>query len=247
MARKRSYSPLFAPGLLVLFLMGCDSTSLESGSGGTNSETEKNTPDAGDVGDAGDTQVTPMSFFVTSVGNPKKGGNYGGLSGADLHCQTLAQNAGAKKTAWRAYLSTVGINGGQRVNARDRIGSGPWYNHAGEQVAANLDTLHSEMGIAPARMLDERGALLDDELPGENHDILTGSSEQGTPVSGETCRDWTSSEAEHNGRVGHHDWSDIPNPITKDQSWNSVHRSPCDPTGMKRDLGSGRLYCFAID
>ncbi len=222
---------------------GCDEANNPQAVVDKNDTSNENDASGGD--DEGESIVT--TFFVTSIGNPSGGGDYGGLAGADLHCQTLARNAGLQKPTWRAYLSTVGVNGGERVSARDRIGPGPWHNRAGKLVASTVADLHRTEGLSPALMMDEYGKVLDEELPGAEHDILTGSTTEGTPMSGRTCRDWTSSQPEHRARVGHHDWSDIPKPKTEPQSWHSVHDSPCDPGGMERILGSGRLYCFAVE
>ena len=188
-----------------------------------------------------------MTFFVTSVGNGAAGGNYGGLSGADQRCQELAEQAGSLGMTWRAYLSQAAIDGAAVVDARDRIGEGPWFNAAEQQVAPDLAALHSE-GIDPVLMLDENGvAAAKGPAPGPEHDILTGSNEDGTAApANRTCRNWTSNSAQDRAQVGHHDWSVIPNPISPNQNWNSVHNSTCDEAGLEAVLGSGRLYCFAI-
>ena len=178
-----------------------------------------------------------LSFFVTSVGSGDAGGNLGGLEGADAACQALAEAVGEGARTWHAYLST------STVDARDRIGSGPWYNAAGEMIAADVASLHAD-GLSngdPQHALDENGQ----EVPGNEHDILTGSQEDGTLLDGSTCDDWTSSSGGGQARVGH---SDIPmNPMFS-PSWNSAHDTPgCGPGHLQQVGGAGRLYCFAID
>ena len=185
-----------------------------------------------------------LSFFVTSTGSGADGGNIGGLEGADAKCQDLAVAVGAGSRTWRAYLST------STVNARDRIGDGPWFNAAGDQVAADVDSLHAD-GLSngdPQHMLDENGDL----VPGPEHDIFTGSNDDGELFldangAANTCDDWTSSSndgaAVLGPRVGH---SDIPaNPMFS-PSWNNAHTAPaCDPASIAMVGGAGRLYCFA--
>lgn len=191
-------------------------------------------------------QPSPLtSFFVTSVGNGLAGGNFGGLAGADAYCQSLANiaNVGAGRT-WSAYLSTVQVEGvsGTTVHARDRIGAGPWFNYAGEQVAASVAGLHAS-GIPPSQMMDELGS----SIPSNEHDILTGSNPDGTAKTDfpdnptappPNCRNWTTSSSDAYGWVGHEDQ-------IAEQSWSSVHPSPCDQTGLNSNGGNGRLYCFA--
>lgn len=183
--------------------------------------------------------VDPMglSFFVTSEGSGDAGGDLGGLDGADAMCQSLAEAVGEGARTWHAYLST------SEVDARDRIGSGPWFNSAGEMIAADVMALHDD-GLSnedPQHMLDENGM----EVPSDEHDILTGSQEDGTLLDGATCEDWTSSSGGEMARVGH---SDIPmNPMFS-PSWNSAHDTPgCGPNHLDQTGGAGRLYCFAID
>jgi hypothetical protein len=183
--------------------------------------------------------VDPMglSFFVTSVGSGDAGGDLGGLEGADAMCQALAEAVGEGARTWHAYLST------SSVDARDRIGEGPWYNAAGDMIAADVDALHTD-GLSngdPQHALDENG----DVVPGNEHDILTGSQEDGTLQPDATCNDWTSTSGGDQARVGH---SDIPmNPMFS-PSWNSAHDTPgCGPGQLEQVGGAGRLYCFAID
>lgn len=186
-----------------------------------------------------------MSFFATSAGNGAQGADYDGLDGADARCQSLATLAGAGDRTWRAYLSTAPIVGfgGVLVNARDRIGSGPWFNFNGVQVAADVATLHAD-GIAPNLVRTELGA----SVPASEHDILTGTRPDGTALDqfpgnpnapAPTCFNWTSNAADAYGFVGHSDW-------IEGQSWNSQHEVLCDPAGLASTAGSGRLYCFAL-
>lgn len=181
-----------------------------------------------------------MSFFVTSEGSGADGGNLGGLEGADEICQGLADAAGAGDKTWRAYLST------DTEDARDRIGSGPWFNQAGVQIAASLEELHAEDTVfngSPNLILDETGVV----APGPEHDILTGSNADGTAAVGLNCDNWTSNSAEltENPRVGH---SDIPGDTRFSPIWNAAHESAnCSQEGLTQRGGSGRLYCFAID
>ena len=185
-----------------------------------------------------------LSFFVTSTGSGADGGNIGGLDGADAKCDELATAVGAGSRTWRAYLST------STVNARDRIGDGPWFNAAGEQVAADVDSLHAD-GLSngdPQHMMDENG----DAVPGPEHDIFTGSNDDGELFldangAANTCDDWTSSSADGAAvlgpRVGH---SDIPGNPMFSPSWNNAHTAPaCDAASIAMVGGAGRLYCFA--
>ena len=182
----------------------------------------------------------PMSFFLTSRGSGN-GGNLGGLEGADRICQNLAQAAGHGALTWRAYLSTQGSNA---VNARDRIGPGPWFNVRGARIAANVDELHSSANrLAVFTALDERG----NQIPGSGfapnrHDILTGSQPDGRayPAGADmTCSNWSSSSDEGGAkaRVGHHDYA----------AWNSTHDSRgCSQQGLVSTGGDGLFYCFAL-
>ncbi len=216
--------------------------------GSTSTPSVPTTTDEPTTGSTSTTSGPPagMSFFVTSEGNGAAGGNYGGLDGADGRCQALAEAAGSRGVTWRAYLSAAGVDGAPDVHARDRIGAGPWFNAADERVAPDVATLHAE-GIDPALMLDETGAPAGKgDPPGPEHDILTGSNPDGTLAGpGLTCNNWTSGAAGDRAQVGHHDWSIIPDPITPEQNFNSVHDSRCDEDGLAAVLGSGRLYCFA--
>jgi hypothetical protein len=187
-------------------------------------------------------------FFVTSRG-PGNGGNLGGLAGADAHCQALAKAEGAGDHTWRAYLSATASGTAPAVNARDRIGSGPWYNSAGALVAANLDQLHG-----PDSLITKQTAVTErlDEVNGVGdtpnvHDILTGSRPDGTAYDGGedlTCGNWTSSGA-GSAQVGHHDRRGLGDGVN---SWNSVHASRgCSQQDLAGTGGAGLFYCFAID
>ena len=167
-----------------------------------------------------------MSFFITSEG-PGDGADLGGLEGADAHCQSLAEAAGAGDRTWRAYLSVVADDGEPAVNARDRIGEGPWFNYNGVRVAADVDDLHSEGNqLGKENSLSEKGEQINGRGDTPNmHDILTGSTLEGRVVVADgdtTCSNWTSSAGDGSALVGHHDkqgGGDNPN------SWNSAHAS----------------------
>ena len=189
-----------------------------------------------------------MSFFVTSATSAT--GNLGGLAGADATCQRLAAATGQAARTWRAYLSVERdpANGNQPTNARDRIGTGPWYNAGLVIVANNLTELHSRTGDA-ALFLDERGQRINGQWTGSpspvQHDILTGSNADGTLLPGSTCSDWTSDSASLAAQVGHSDGMG-PNQSTAGtlSSWNSAHASlNCADTAPRG--GAGRFYCFA--
>lgn len=190
------------------------------------------------------------SFFVTSQTSVT--GNLGGLSGADATCQRLASAVGHGGRTWRAYLS-VERNpefSNQVTHARDRIGSGPWYNVNLQLIANNLAELHSRTGDA-ALFLDERGQRINGQWtgsPGPNeHDILTGSNADGTLATGLTCGDWTSASATAIGQVGHSDGMG-PGQSTAGalSSWNAAHTNQnCSNTAPRG--GAGRFYCFAVD
>jgi hypothetical protein len=193
----------------------------------------------------------PMSFFVTSVGLGD-GANLGGLAGADKHCQTLAQAAGAGNRTWRAYLSQTSAPPALPVNARDRIGSGPWYNAKGVIIAANVDELHGDSqrdrnNIRKPIALNEKGEVVTGAGDTPNiHDILTGSDSHGRALLGRpdvtTCGNWTSNAA-GNAMVGHHDRLGGPN-----SSWNAVHLSNgCSQQNLVSTGGAGLLYCFVAN
>lgn len=187
-----------------------------------------------------------MTFFLTSAG-PGDGANLGGLDGADAHCQKLAESVDAGDRTWRAYLSTGG-GSGETVNARDRIGEGPWYNAEGVMVAKDTDQLHGENNLTKETVLNEKGETVNGRGDDPNrHDILTGSELDGTAFSGDddrTCQNWTSSGS-GSAQVGHHDrQGGGENPT----SWNSAHASRgCSQEDLRGTGGDGLFYCFAID
>lgn len=191
-----------------------------------------------------------MSFFITSTGSGK-GADLGGLAGADRHCQQLAEAAGAgKKKQWRAYLSAVASGGGPAVNARDRIGKGPWRNAEGRLIARNVDELHAVNGINRATALTEKGARINGRLESPNmHDILTGSTPDGRAVAGDkdsTCGNWTRS-GEGAAMVGHHDRFGLRDDEPA-RSWNASHPSRgCSQDHLRASGGAGLFYCFAVN
>jgi hypothetical protein len=195
-------------------------------------------------------QQASMSFFVTSVGKGD-GANLGGLDGADAHCQALAKAAGATKTNWRAYLSTTAPGGEAGINARDRIGKGPWQNAKGTVVAKNVDDLHSDASnVTKPTALTEKGETVSGRGDAVNaHDILTGSDPQGmfsTAGGDTTCGNWTKN-GEGSAIVGHHDRVGLKD-TRHMKSWNSSHASAgCSQDALKKTGGAGLLYCFAAD
>jgi hypothetical protein len=193
------------------------------------------------VGAAGAQDAT-TSFFVTSV-NPGGGGDLGGLEGADAHCAALAEAAGVAGKTWAAYLST------STVDARDRIGSGPWTNAAGVVIAESVEALHGDgNNITKETALDEAGAVVNGRGDEPNrHDILTGSLADGTAAP-ETCEDWTSGGPDTAGMVGHHDRMGTDDSEAA-RSWNSSHtsRGGCGLEALRGTGGDGLFYCFATD
>jgi hypothetical protein len=195
-------------------------------------------------------QQNKMTFFVTSAG-PGKGGDLGGLAGADRHCAALAKAAGATAKNWRAYLSTQPEGNVKAVNARDRIGKGPWTNAKGQVVARNLDDLHwSTKNLTKASALDEKGNPIKGRGDQPNqHDILTGSQLDGTAFSAGadmTCKNWTSSGA-GSAMVGHHDRTGLDDSAPS-KSWNTSHNSrSCSQQDLIATGGNGYFYCFAAD
>jgi hypothetical protein len=229
--------------------------------------------DGGMPSDAGVTDAgSNTSFFVTS--NTSVTANLGGLAGADARCQTLAAAVGLGAKTWHAYLSVERGPGGDAgtgpINARDRIGAGPWFNVRGAMVAANLTALHARMGDATV-FIDEHGLMINGQWTGSptpnQHDILTGSNADGTVAIGKTCSDWSSAIGPPDGgvpdggspdggtlfvaRVGHTDGfgggcTTAPQPPNDVSSWNSAHdNAGCNDTAPRG--GAGRLYCFAIN
>src|SRR3954447_19421822 len=195
-------------------------------------------------------QSANMTFFVTSNG-PGKGADLGGLEGADAQCQKLAQAGGAGSKTWRAYLSTQAADGKPAVNARDRIGKGPWQNAKGVEIAKDVADLHSANKISKETALTEKGEIVNGYGDQPNrHDILTGSQSDGTAFAGpddRTCKNWTSS-TQGAAMLGH---SDINGPATNPtvKSWNTAHpsRGPdggCSQADLKSTGGGGLLYCF---
>ena len=202
------------------------------------------TSSSDDLADNADTEHM-MSFFLTSVGSGN-GGDLGGLEGADQHCQALATAAGFGDQMWNAYLSSTGSDGSSGINARDRIGSGPWYNFAGDQVATDVDNLHGENNLTKETVLNELGAMTNGRGDDPNrHDILTGTQLDGTAAAGDgdtTCQNWTGS-GEGSALVGHFDrLGGGDNPT----SWNSAHASRgCGQEDLRGTGGDGLFYCFA--
>ena len=195
----------------------------------------------------------PMSFFVTSAGGGK-GADLGGLAGADAHCQELAQAAGGGGKTWHAYLSTQAANGQPVVNARDRIGTGPWYNSRGQMVAKNVADLHGDTldaarlgnNLTKATAFTEKNETIKGfgDTPNQ-HDILTGSQPDGrayTDAADHTCKNWTSS-SDGTAQLGHFDRTGGGN-----TSWNSTHASRgCSQENLVSTGGAGLLYCFAVN
>ena len=189
-------------------------------------------------------QASEMTFFLTSAGSGN-GADLGGLAGADAHCQSLAAAVGAGGKTWHAYLSTTGPGG---VNARDRIGSGPWQNIKGVVVAQNVAQLHGENNLTKESVLNEKGMMTNGRGDTPNqHDILTGSNLDGTAASdSDACSNWTSgADGAGSAMVGHFDrQGGGANP----SSWNSAHGSRgCSQANLIATGGNGYFYCFAIN
>lgn len=202
------------------------------------------------AGSAAEAQPAEMTFFVTSAGSGK-GADLGGLEGADAICQRLAQAAGAGGKTWRAYLSTQATGGVAAVNARDRIGAGPWRNAKGAVIATGIADLHgAAAGLTKQTALTEKGELVNGrgDTPNE-HDMLTGSQADGTafgPGEDRTCGNYSRSGAEGAVMLGHHDRSGLDDsPPSK--SWNMSHlsRGGCSQDALKSTGGAGRFFCFA--
>lgn len=187
-------------------------------------------------------QDSKMSFFITSVGSGD-GANLGGLAGADAHCQSLAAAVGAGGKTWHAYLST------DTVDAKDRIGSGPWYNHAGLEVASSVADLHSSNNeLNKQNSLTEKGTMNNGRSDSPNrHDIITGTQLDGTKFTDDadhTCSNWTSN-GEGSAQVGHHDRTGGGQAPT---SWHSAHGSRgCGQSDLEGTGGAGKFYCFATN
>ncbi len=191
-----------------------------------------------------------MSFFVTSVGSGK-GADLGGLAGADKHCAELAKAAGAGAKTWHAYLSASATGGQKEVNARDRIGKGPWVNAKGVVIAKSVDDLHSPNNkLTKETALNEKGEVVNGRGDKPNrHDILTGSSPEGRALpAGQdmTCGNYTKSGADGAVMMGHHDRQGLKDDDAS-KSWNSSHasRGGCSQEALRATGGDGLTYCFA--
>jgi hypothetical protein len=198
-------------------------------------------------------QQATMTFFITSAGLGN-GADLGGLEGADRHCQSLAQAAGAGDRTWRAYLSTQAVGDAQAVNARDRIGRGPWQNTKGVVIATDVDELHGNNHLTKQTALTEKGEMVNGRGDTPNrHDILTGSTPDGRafpPGEDRTCSNWTKS-TQGTAMVGHHDRMGL-NEEPPAKSWNSSHpsRGPdggCSQADLRSTGGDGLFYCFAAN
>jgi hypothetical protein len=206
---------------------------------------------AAGLGAQAQAQQNSMTFFVTSAGLGK-GADLGGLAGADGHCQALAAAAGAGSKTWRAYLSTQGTGA---VNARDRIGAGPWTNAKGEVIAKNVDDLHgASNNLTKQTALTEKGGVVNGRGDTPNmHDVLTGSSPEGRSIAGDadrTCKNWTSS-TEGAAMVGHSDRTGLDDSAPA-KSWNASHPTRgagggCAQDDLKGTGGAGLFYCFATN
>jgi hypothetical protein len=198
-------------------------------------------------------QQANMTFFVTSAG-PGKGADLGGLAGADQTCQRLAQSAGAGNHTWHAYLSTQAADGQPAVNARDRIGHGPWQNAKGVVIAKDVDGLHGNNNLTKQPALTEKGDVVNGRGDTPNkHDALTGTQPDGRafpPGDDKTCHNWTSS-TQGTAIVGHIDRQGLRDDDAS-KSWNSSHpsRGPdggCSQADLRSTGGDGLFYCFAAD
>jgi hypothetical protein len=196
-------------------------------------------------------QQADMMFFITSTGSGN-GADLGGLAGADQQCQKLAQTVGAGAKTWRAYLSTQASNGAAPVNARDRVGDGPWQNAKGVVIAKDVAELHGSNNLNKQTALTEVGDPVNGRGDKPNmHDILTGSQPDGTAFAGsedKTCGNWTKSGSDGAAMVGHHDRMGL-NSEPPALSWNSSHPSQggCSQDALKSTGGDGLFYCFAAD
>lgn len=189
-----------------------------------------------------------MSFFITSAGSGN-GANLGGIEGADRHCATLAEAAGVRGKTWHAYLSQQAVGGKPAINARDRIGKGPWKNVKGVVVATSVDDLHSDNNkLSKENSLTEKGTMVNGRGDTPNtHDILTGSTPDGrvsNDAGDSTCSNWTSNAESGSALLGHHDrQGGGANPT----SWNSAHASRgCGQGNLQATGGAGLFYCFAV-
>jgi hypothetical protein len=229
----KKYSRYYPLGIIALLVVISLTVSLTS---------KKNTANEDSMGYSHTSK--DMSFFITSK-NPGNGGNLGGLAGADAYCKKLAESVGVKGKKWAAYLSTQGTSA---VNAKDRIGKGPWYNAHGELIANNITELHQTNAIKKTTAVNEKGEIIFGRGDTINlHDILTGSNADGTAVAtttDTTCANWTSS-SKGSAYVGHHDRIGI-NDSAPMKSWNSSHLTRgCSLENFKTTGGGGLFYCFA--
>jgi hypothetical protein len=202
-------------------------------------------------GSATQAQQSEMSFFVTSSGSGK-GADLGGIEGADRHCQTLAQAAGASSKTWHAYLSAQASGGSAAVNARDRIGRGPWQNAKGVVIAKDAAELHGSNNLTKQTALTEKGDVVNGRGDTPNmHDVITGSQPDGTAFASgadQTCGNYTKSGSDGAVMLGHSDRTGLDeSPPAK--SWNSSHssRGGCSQDALKSTGGAGLLYCFAAN
>jgi len=194
-------------------------------------------------------QSAGMTFFVTSVGSGK-GADFGGLSGADMHCQTLAATVGAGNKTWHAYLSATASGSSPAVNAKDRIGKGPWQNAKGVVIAKDVAELHGNNNLNKDTALTEKGDVVPgSSTPPNKHDILTGTQPDGTafpPGEDKTCGNWTKS-GEGSAIVGHHNRQGLDTSAAA-VSWNSSHPTRgCGDSALASTGGAGLLYCFATN
>jgi hypothetical protein len=205
------------------------------------------------LGFSGAAQAQPanMSFFITGVGLGK-GADLGGLAGADRYCQMLASAVGAGGRTWHAYLSTMATGGVAAVNARDRIGRGPWLNAKGVQIARDVEELHATNNLNKQTALNEKGEVVNGRGDNPNmHDMLTGSLPDGRAFTGEedrTCGNWTKSGAEGAAMLGHHDRMGLRDDDAS-RSWNSSHpsRGGCSQDALKSTGSADLFYCFAAN
>lgn len=228
-----------AVSLLVLMTASGRRARMQTAAPGTAGTDTESAPSSLEMG--GRKSVT--RFFVTSRGLGR-GGDLGGLAGADAHCQALAMAEGSGDHTWRAYLSATATKTTPAVNARDRIGTGPWYNALGDRVARDLDDLHSGLRITRENAVTERG----DPIGRNMVEVLSGSRPDGRAFQGEgdfTCANWTSNGA---GRAEVGRLAEPRRRATAANSWNSAHRSRgCSQSALRATEGAGLFYCFAID
>ena len=193
-------------------------------------------------------QNNTMSFFITSVGSGK-GGDLGGIAGADAHCQALATAAGAGNKTWHAYLSSTTAANGQATNARDRIGNGPWQNAKGVVIAKDVNDLHTNPNISKETGLDEKGnpVKMGGDTPNQ-HDMLTGSTLDGRAFPGNmnlTCANWASSNF-GSAMLGHADRRGIADTVYQHSPFSAHMSRDCTQPGLVATGGNGLFYCFAV-